>query len=83
MTGAFLCSLQKMHASSQGFLLHGFGPQGRMDFADVGLPEEEHADPGLADASADGQGQPVLEDGLLERKGSSVLAAGFLQLGSE
>ena len=36
---------------------HALGPDGGLDLADVGLTQKVHAEPALADASADGAGQ--------------------------
>jgi len=33
------------------------GPDGGLDFADVSFSEVEHAEAGLADAAADGEGE--------------------------
>ena len=46
----------------------------------MGLAQEEHAESGLADASAHREGQLIVEDGLLEGQVRAVLAAGLLQL---
>ena len=61
--------------------LHYFiGPDGAVNFADVSLPEEEHADSGLADSAADGQRKSVLKDRLLEGELGALRAAGFVEL---
>ena len=54
-----------------------------MDFADVRLPKEEHADSGLADSASDREGKSLFQDSLLEGKFSSLGAAGFIQLLAE
>ena len=43
-------------------------PDGAVNFADVCLPEEEHADSGLADSAADREGKAFFQDRLLEGK---------------
>src|SRR6266568_35497 len=49
-------------------LLQDVGPQRHADFAQVGLPEQEHLGPGLADPPADGQRQRPLGDPPVVRK---------------
>ncbi len=43
-----------------------FGPDGCLDFADVGFVEEEHAEAALADASADGVRQTAFDEHFVE-----------------
>ena len=59
------------------------GPYGHLDLADVGFAQEEHADPGLADAAADGVGQLLIQNGFLERKFCTIRAACSVQLAQQ
>ena len=52
--------LQKHYALRSTFCAHIVGPDGGLHFADVHAPEEEHAESGLSDAAADGEGQGVV-----------------------
>ena len=45
--------------------------------------QEEHADPGLSDSTADGKGQFFLQDGFLERQLGTFWTASFVKLGAE
>ena len=50
---------QQRNAGLAAFF-HGFVvPEAALDFADVGAADHQHAQAGLADAAADGQGQLV------------------------
>ncbi len=77
---AFYC-LQQLDSVGFRFFADFLWPDGALHFSDVGFAQEEHADPGLADAAADGVGQLFLEDCFLERKlcalrGSRLFPAG-------
>ena len=52
-----------------------FGPNGAVHFSDMGLSEEEHADTGLTDTAADGEGERLVQNGLLEGEVRSLGAA--------
>ena len=45
---------------------HGVGPEAGLDFADVGLAQEIHAEAGLADAAADGERHLIPEQPLCQ-----------------
>ena len=61
------------------------GPYGHLDLADVGFAQEEHADPGLADAAADGVGQLLIQNGFLNRtpRGRMATDLAYQHLGCE
>ena len=63
-------------AGVDGFIV----PGGDLDLADVGLAQQEHGQAGLADAAADGQGQLVGQEHLVEGQLAAVVAAGDGQL---
>ena len=46
-------SLQDRNASCSRLIINLVRPYGNLNLADVSLPQEEHADAGLADAAAD------------------------------
>ena len=70
--------LQKRDSMFLRCLYGAFRPKGSLHLPDMGFPQEEHADPGLADAAADGEGQFFRKDGFLERKFCPFRASGFL-----
>ena len=51
-----------------------------MDLSDVGLAQVEHTDTGLADAAADGVGQLLLQNGLVEIQFQPVQIPGGSQM---
>ena len=53
-----------------------FIPDTGLHLADVGLAQQEHAQAGLADAAADGEGQLALQQQLVEGKLPPCLAPG-------
>ena len=55
-------------------------PDGTVNFTDVGLSEEEHADSGLADSASDRQRKSVLQDCLLEGKRRALGTTHFVEL---
>ena len=59
-------------AGLEGLLI----PDRCLHLADMGLAQEEHAQPGLADAAADGQGQLALQQQLVEGQLPPVVAPG-------
>lgn len=63
-------------AGVDGFIV----PGGDLDLTDVGLAQQEHGQAGLADAAADGQGQLVGQEHLVEGQLAAVVAAGDGQL---
>ena len=52
-------------------------PYGYLNLSDVGFPQEEHTDSGLADAAADGLRQFAVKECLLEWQLSPLFAACF------
>ena len=52
-----------------------FWPERYMYFSDVCFTQEEHTDSGLSDTATDGVRKFFVQDGFLERKLSSVIAA--------
>ena len=80
---AFFISSQKRNVIGFGSFLDFLGPQGYMDFADMRLAQEEHADPGLADSSAYSIRKLFVQDRLLERKLTAVIASGKGKLSVE
>ena len=55
-------------------------PGGHLDLSNVGLAQQEHGQTGLADAAADGEGELVLQQQLVEGEFPAVVAAGGFQL---
>ena len=72
--------LQQRHARLLAGL-DGFGiPQAGLDLADVAGPQQQHTEPRLADASADGLGKLAVQQHLVEGEHSPVVAPGGGQL---
>ena len=59
---------------------HVGGPDGGLDFADVGFAQQEHAQAGLADTAADGLGQFSVQQEPMEIECFFVQLAAFCQL---
>ena len=59
---------------------HLLRPKAGLDLSDMGFAQEIHAKPRLADTSADGERQFVLEQFLVEQEFFPVVGAGYLQL---
>ena len=57
-----------------------FWPERYMYFSDMRFTQEEHTDSGLSDTATDGVRKFFVQDGFLERKLSSVIAACFGKL---
>ena len=55
-------------------------PGGYLDLSNVGLAQQEHGQTGLADTAADGEGELVLQQQLVEGEFPAAVAAGGFQL---
>ena len=60
----FICGAydqsEQRHAFVPNLFQCSFGPEGGLDFPDVGFAQKEHADSGLADSAADGKGEGIV-----------------------
>ena len=62
------------------FRPHGLWPDRRLYFANMSLLKQQHTQPGLADASADGQRQFPVKESLVELAGCAFHRVAQLQL---
>ena len=76
-------SLETRDARLLELLVHIVCPDGSLNFADVCLFEEEHAETGLADTAADRERHRAFSDELVELELHSVFCVCSLELGSE
>lgn len=62
------------------FLAHGFGPDARLDFANMRLAEIEHAKARLSNTATDAQRERALYEATMEVEFEAVLLAALLEL---
>ena len=72
----YVIRLQQLYAGLLADFAGGLVPQADLHLADVRLVQQQHAQAGLADAAADGQGQLAGEQRLVKGQGAAVVAAG-------
>ena len=57
----FTLNSNHRHTEARALVEHILRPDAGLDFAEVGLVEQHHAEAALADAAADAQGQLAVE----------------------